>query len=116
MGEEGIKILQEAWHDGQPCKMCGDPSIQKEGQGLLCQKCIDLLQDHYGQVCLKCGNHDFIKWIPENVAVLANKLKIDVDILATTSLIIIIPFKECPKCAPLTTTWAAEYVGEGDGK
>jgi hypothetical protein len=77
--------------------MCGKDSHENK---ILCKECFDKLQTHYGQVCLNCKTYEFIAWTPENVAVLAKKMGMDYDILIDTNMIVILPFKYCPKCEP----------------
>jgi hypothetical protein len=90
------------WDIGIACKMCGKVAHEDEG---LCKDCFDMLQTHYGQICLKCKHYDFIEWTPANVAVLAKKLGIDYDMLIGTNMIVILPFKGCPKCMPKDEPW-----------
>lgn len=83
----------QAWYEELSCKVCGAPA-----KDLLCSRCFDMLQHAYAQVCLNCGNYNFIEWNVENVEKLCKMMKWDFDVIYDTDRIIIIPFKQCPKC------------------
>jgi len=85
--------IEERWDSDIQCKVCGNKC-----DGLLCPECTKKLQTTYGQVCLNCGNHNFLDWTAANVWDLCKKMGWDFDVIWQTNQMIIIPFKVCPKC------------------